>query len=157
MILGIALILLAAWLNAIVLLIPLIPFSMFTWWAVDLCQKLHWMRRSGAVLAGLGLILFGLLLAACFQMWIWGLAPHAEPGRWTMAVAAYALGQAVVLVGTYKSATSQMTRRFASWKAAFESSAFAFLFLLAFLIPSIHAFLAVFPVRLIRFIVGGGT
>lgn len=155
MILGIFCILLAAVLNVILLLIPVGIIAAGTVWLVDLMQKLHWFGRTGALVAALGLMVFGVLLGACLQLWLWNLAPHAEPERWTLAVAAFAVGQACLLVLQYKALRSPGMRMMVSCKAAVESCGFAFICFLAFTSTPIFGFLAAFPVRLVQFVVGG--
>lgn len=157
MLLGIAFILLAAVLNVVLLIIPLWPLSALTRWLVDLMQKLHWMGRPGAAIVYLAFFVFEIVMAACLQTILWGLAPHAEPRRWTLAVAAFAVGKATLLIFEYKKATSQAHRRIASWFAAASSAGFAILCFLAFVNTSVHAFLASLPIYVFHFIVGGGT
>lgn len=154
MLFGILLVLLATLLNVALLLVPLWVLSLLAWWVVDLLQKLHWMGRPGAYAVYLGLFWFETVMAACLQMILWGLAPHTEPVRWTLAVSAFGTGRAALLLWRYKHATSQAQRRFHSWAAALSCIALTSLCLAAFLNSHVHAFLATLPVRLLRFLLG---
>lgn len=157
MLYGLILVLFAAVLNVAILLFPLWLLSIAAWWLVDLLQKLHWMGRPGAYTVYLLLFWFETIMVTCFQMIMWGLASHAEPGRWTLAVAAFGCGRAAILLYRYKHATSTAQRRFQSWTAAMSCIALATLCFAAFSNTHVHAFLAVLPVYVFQFLLGGVT
>lgn len=157
MILGLMMILLAGVLNVLLLAVPMWPIQLVTWWTVDLMQKIHWIARPGAALAYLLLVVFGLMLAACIQLVVWGLAPGVEPARWTLAVAAFGVGEACILMYGYKGARSQFMRRFRSWTSAVRVCGFSLLCLGAYSSVAIHGLLATLPGRVLHFFVGGGS
>lgn len=156
MVVGVLLIILAAVLNMALLSLPVALFDWVRGWCVDFAQKVHWLGRRGAYLSMLWFGVFEVLLIACLQMIIWGLAPHTEPRRWTLAVFTYSLARAADLIFVYKAATSQAERRQSSWLAALSCFAFSALMFAAFAAAPVHMFLAELPVHILHFIIGGG-
>jgi hypothetical protein len=157
MILGLIIILLAGILNVLLLAVPLLPLNMSMWWAIDLMQKLHWIAWRGALMIVTVYFVFAILMAACIQLWVWGLAPRAEPARWILAVSAFGVGEACLLIQSYKTDTSQWMRRFGSWLSAARVCGFSLLCLAAYTSVTIHGALATLPGRVLHFVVGGGT
>ena len=157
MVLGVVIILLACVLNVMLLAIPLVLLVWFADWATDLMKKLHWIGPRGADVVYLAILVFTILMAACIQLWVWGLAPRAEPGRWILAVSAFAIGEACLVFVGYKWDTSQHHRRFRSWISASRVCGFTFVCLLAYTSVTLHGVLAALPGRVLHFVVGGGS
>ena len=80
MVLGLVIILLACVLNVMLLASPLVLLVWFAAWATDLMMKLHWIGPRGADVVYLAILVFTILMAACIQLWVWGLAPRAYGG-----------------------------------------------------------------------------
>lgn len=155
MILGIIIIAIAALLNAILVLLPMLLMRMIHAGIVKYLYHLKIRNDRVDFISGICLDLFGVVMASCLQIWVWKLSPNTDPWLWILAVSTYAMGGLIILLWLIPSTDSPLQRAFASQRFMISSLTCIALLAASFSSPKVHLRLKQLPIDVATFVFGG--
>lgn len=155
MILGIIIIAIAALLNAILVLLPMLLMRGIHAGIVKYLYHLKIRNDRVHFISGICLDLFGVVMASCLQIWVWKLSPNTDPWLWILAVTTYAMGGLIILLWLIPSTDNPLQRAFASQRFMISSLTCIALLAASFSFPRVHLRLKQLPVDVAIFVFGG--
>ena len=154
MILGLFIIVATAFLNAVIVLAPMLAVRI-------LAELVNGFLRSFKVRNDVvyfriqaSLIPLGIFFAAALQARLWHLVPHTEPWRWTFAAAVYLLGAFVLLLWQIPLTNSPLERAWVANRFTIGGVVMLATLAASFYFLPVYEVVATAPDRVLRFVIG---
>lgn len=154
MVLGILLIVLACFLNAVVVLIPTVTALICTEIFLVFLRKLKLRNDLFEQLMITAGYILSLLFAASLQVYIWRLFPAEEGWRWSIAVFSFVLGTACMLIGRIYTSESPYFRAWAARRFMIGVVLLSATLAVAYSNVHVFVFVQAAPSEVRRFLIG---